>query len=929
MSALTGGIELAPLLTRIAVDLDSFKTEMEKAKQTAKEQADGISQQIKKAAQVGQDLQKVGGTLTKAITVPLMGAGAASAKFAMDFQKDMAQVKTLLDGNAQQVEARTRELSENVLQVSNDVNMSSSQIAEGTYQVISAYGDSAETMDLVTIAAKGAKAGGAELVDSVNLLSAVTKGYGDTSAAANEKVSDLAFQTVKLGQTTYPELAASMGRVVPLAATLKVSQEELFGVMATGTGVTGNAAEVSTQLRGVLQALMAPTDSMAELMANLGYESGQAMIEGLGLQGTIDAIVKAADESGMPLQSYIGSIEGQTLALTLSGEQSDVLREKIAAMGEATGSAAKAFKAATENEAEDFDSSINKLKNSAIAFGDALTPLISKVADLVSGVADFINDLSPAQKEMAVNFALVAAAAGPAISAVGKGITTFSNVAGALKGLGGAASTAAGAGGLGSLSPAIGGVLPSLGGLVSAALPVAAAVGGIAVVGGTVAHVLSQEVVPEVDFFKSAFVDASGNVVDSNIKMGLAAKDCTVTISEETKKAVGAYMEMDESIRSNLLNLKINGTTITTEMTTGIAGDYHSMVDQVVAKIDEGTQQSLQVYEENFVKTGLVTQEQYDSFHRALVADADRKKQTLADNEAKITEIMQTHVDENGTLTDEGWKQINQILDESGSIAIGELSGTVQESELLMNRWKTSGVTITADMAAEQVQLLNDERDAAIDAAYKKKEETLATAEQWKKSENDIIRANGYKLEQLAEHDYEVAVDNAEKIRKDGLDKLEDGYHDLYKNVDTDSGKIYTWWGKLKKWWKDNTFEEKDMSFGLGINVTTSGDWSKLEYATSVINRHSNGNNPYDPRYSHYTGLDYVPYDGYTIRAHKGERLLTAEENKDFMQNKNGPAPDGEEVAVYTQINLDGKEIGYAVAPHVSVQQARNARRIR
>lgn len=39
---------------------------------------------------------------------------------------------------------------------------------------------------------------------------------------------------------------------------------------------------------------------------------------------------------------------------------------------------------------------------------------------------------------------------------------------------------------------------------------------------------------------------------------------------------------------------------------------------------------------------------------------------------------------------------------------------------------------------------------------------------------------------------------------------------------------------------------------------------------------------------SHYSGLDSVPYDGYSARLHKGERVLTARENRDYSEGGGG-----------------------------------------
>lgn len=381
-------MEIFKLFGSIFVDTDeaekSISSTDEKATSFARKLGDGI----KTAAKWGAGVAAAAGAASVALGTKAVGA-------AMDFEAQMANVATLLDGD---VDARIAELGETVKQVSTDTGTSTELLTDGLYQVISALGDSADSMKVLETAAKGAKAGNATVTDSVNLLAAVTKGYGDTSAEAAQKASDLAFNTVKLGQTSFPELASSMGKVIPLASAMCVSQEELFGAMATLTGVTGSTSEVTTQLKATIQGLMSPTKSMAETISNLGYESGQAMIQELGMQGTLEALKESVEGNDLALAGLFSSTEAQTAVLALAGSQAENFTEKTQAMYEAVGATDAAFETQTDNT----QANIEKMKNS---FNVLLTTLGEQLLPLVNKVLDWFNDKMPViQRVVEVTF---------------------------------------------------------------------------------------------------------------------------------------------------------------------------------------------------------------------------------------------------------------------------------------------------------------------------------------------------------------------------------------------------------------------------------------------------------------------------------------------------------------------------------------------
>lgn len=333
-------------------------------------------------------LSKSAKAVGKAAAAGFAAASTAAVAFstaavtaAAGYQKELSNVQTLLTGTDEEIAARTASISSDVLSISNKTGVATSNLTDGMYQVVSAFGDVDDASSILETAAKAAAAGNATTTDSVNLLSAVTKGYGDISAEAVQKAADLSFATVRLGQTSFPELASSIGKVVPLASALDVQQEELYGTFATLTGVTGSTAEVATQYKAVLSGLMSPSKNMDAALSKLGYSTADAAIQSLGFQGTLEALMGTVGGDTQAMAKLFSSVEAQTAILALCGEQSSTYAEKTAEMYNATGAADEAFARQTDNLDYKIQKLTNRFQNFLTKAGLKLLPYLEKLAD--------------------------------------------------------------------------------------------------------------------------------------------------------------------------------------------------------------------------------------------------------------------------------------------------------------------------------------------------------------------------------------------------------------------------------------------------------------------------------------------------------------------------------------------------------------------
>lgn len=410
-----------------------------------------------KFQKVGQTLSSAGQTLTQSLTLPIVGVGAAAIKMGTDFNAAMANVQSLgVEGD------RIRELATNVQNTAIAIGSNTGNLAKGLYDVVSAFGDSADTARMLEINAKAAAAGLAETSDVIALTSAITKSYNTISAEGVQHATDLALTVVKLGQTTMPELANAMQEVIPLSESLGVTQEEVAGTFATFTGVAGSAAIVSTKFKGVLEALSNPTKDMRGLMEELGVANGRAMIETYGLQGAIEIIAQRAEETGQPLQKFISSSEGVQIAIAATQGQAETYTEKLEAMQDVTGATDAAFEAQTQGiNANGFamQQLASKMQVAAQKIGDGIAPALSNVLDVLEPVIDGVVNLAksfanapPAVQRTIVVISGIVAAIGPLLMLIGSistgiGAITglFGMLAPAMAGAGGAAAAAAGA----------------------------------------------------------------------------------------------------------------------------------------------------------------------------------------------------------------------------------------------------------------------------------------------------------------------------------------------------------------------------------------------------------------------------------------------------------------------------------------------------
>ena len=349
-------------------------------------------------------LQKVAGrALTIGGGIATAGAGmfiAMAAKGTRDaytFGKAMSEVSTLVDTQT----VSMRGLHDEVLALSRDTGQAPVALAKGLYQTISAGIDAGNAMKFLGQATRAAIGGVAEVTEAVDLGTNVLNAYG-MSASETGRVFDIAFATVKEGKTTFSELAASMGGVLPIAAQLDVGLENIFAGVATLTKGGIDTATAVTYLRGALVAVLKPSGQASALAKRLKIDFSAAGLKAKGFAGFLDDIKVRTGGSAEALATLFPRVQGLTAVMAITGKQADTFAEILENLKNSAGASGEAFSKIAASDFHQFDKALNNLKVTGIALGERVLPGITKALDFMTPILgqaiDKLNELIDAHK---------------------------------------------------------------------------------------------------------------------------------------------------------------------------------------------------------------------------------------------------------------------------------------------------------------------------------------------------------------------------------------------------------------------------------------------------------------------------------------------------------------------------------------------------
>lgn len=389
---------------------------------TAEQKLNGLSSAFK----------TTGGLLSKNVTLPIVGVGAAAVKTATDFEAGMSEVKAISGATGSEFDA----LRDKAIEMGAKTKFSASDSADAFKYMAMAGWDASQMMDGIAGIMDLATASGEDLATTSDIVTDALTAFG-LQASDSAHFADVLAQASSKSNTNVGLMGETFKYVAPVAGALGYSIEDTavaIGLMAN-SGIKGSQA--GTALRSTITRLAKPVgeakDAVEELKISITNTDGtmkplsQTMVE------LREKFAGLTEEQKTQYATMLAGQEGMSGLLAIVNASDEDFQKLTDEINNANGASEDMASVMMDNTAGAVEQLKGALESAGILIGEKLTPYIRQLAEWITGLVEKFNSLSEEEQDQIVKFGLILATIGPVLLILAKVISVVSTVVKAFK----------------------------------------------------------------------------------------------------------------------------------------------------------------------------------------------------------------------------------------------------------------------------------------------------------------------------------------------------------------------------------------------------------------------------------------------------------------------------------------------------------------
>lgn len=392
------------ILSEKTTETEKNLDEAAEAARKASEEVEKFGDKSEETGKQSEESSKKGRDGIKELQGVLASAGIAAtlneikngffdcSEAAAQFETSTAMVATIADTSQKSLSS----ISKEVRGYSNETGEAASDMAEATYQAISASINTADAAAFAGTATKLAVGGFTSATTAVDVLTTAINAYGLAASDATQ-LSDYLITTQNLGKTSVDQLAQSVGKVIPLASAYNVQMDNLSSAYAVLTANGIATAESGTYLKSMLNELGDTGSGVSEVLLNsTGKTFAQLMEQGYSLGDVMAMLGDAVDGDSTAFNALWNSTEAGIGALSLFNAGADKYNSVLESMRTSAGATEKAYSTMADTTDKSKQRMENAFNNLKISVGDVLNPALTQVYEgftgVFAGMSDFVDE---------------------------------------------------------------------------------------------------------------------------------------------------------------------------------------------------------------------------------------------------------------------------------------------------------------------------------------------------------------------------------------------------------------------------------------------------------------------------------------------------------------------------------------------------------